>query len=210
MIFTDIVRKVGRQFGDTDNVVIGTSGTITNDFYDWINEGQLIIAKKTECLVTSLVQAASTFPVTFPVDCIRTARVIYGTVPLERIDIEDLDAKAVDLTARLSNPQFFYDRLRKLNLYPLQNASDATSVTWDYVAAPTAIDNTTQTLSIPAIYHDELYRFCLSRAYERNENRIAAMDTMTDFKERMGDAAENEYTKDDGYPIRRDDPWEDW
>src|SRR5882724_5954233 len=97
MLVSDITRKARRLFGDTsDQIVINQT-----DFYDWINEAQLLNVRKTHCLTNTVSTAASSFPLTLPADWVITKRVTYDTapeLPLKLADIEDLDAYSIDPT----------------------------------------------------------------------------------------------------------------
>src|SRR4051812_29184387 len=103
MLCSDIIRQVGRSFGDTNEIVITNA-----DIFDWINEAQLNICQKTECLKATVTYAANTFPHAYPTDFIRAIRVLYNNISLEEIQLKDLDSRGINLTTPNTNPQYYY------------------------------------------------------------------------------------------------------
>ena len=204
MLVTDIIRQVGRSFGDTDQIIVTNA-----DIFDWINEAQLKICQKTECLTTEVLYAASTFPHAFPADFIRTNRLLYGVVPLDEIGMNKLDDLGIDLTQR-NTPLFYFYKDRKFNLYPLQPTADTTVVTIGYVQQATIVAGLASTLDTPAVYHDEIIKYCLAKAHERNENASAMQAKMAEFNEGIHEDMDDNFNKTNAYPVIGDDPWEDW
>jgi hypothetical protein len=201
---TEIVARVSRLFGDTNKIVV-----IDADYINFINDAQLVIARSTECLTTIVTPAASAFPYALPADFMKIKRVVYGQVPLDMIQIEDLDTRAVDLTYR-NTPDFFYIRNRQINLFPLQASSDSTVVTIDYANIPVAISALANSLTLPDIYREDVVNFVLAKCHERNENFRSQQAVEEKLAASMAKGREDEYEKDDTYPIVRDDPIDTW
>lgn len=205
MLVSDIVRQVGRSFGDTDQTVI-----LNTDIFDWINEAQLKICQKTECLTSTVTYEASTFPHVYPVDFIRTIRLLYGNVALDEIQIKDLDSKGIDLSIANQLPVFYYYSDSKFNLYPLQPSADTTDVLLGYIRTAAKVTLLGDTPEIPVIYHDELVKYALAKAHERNENGQGFATKMAEFTEGLHENMDDSFSKTNSYPVIRDDPWEDW
>lgn len=207
MLASDIIRSVSRSFGDTDLIVC------TNpDYFDWINAGMTQIVKDTECLSTHATAAANTFPLAFPTNFLRIRRVIYGQIPLQYVDIEDLDDKQQNLSTQ-DVPVYFYVNLNKINLFPLQTTTDTTIVSYDYTSIPSVISTTNATLDLPNQYQDTLHNFVLAKARERNEDYRGVDYAMNRYKENIANDRDDTLSRDDSYPIIRDDPidaWYDW
>lgn len=203
-IGTDISRRVSRLFGDTDKIFV-----VDADYIDFINDAQRYIARATECLTTVVTPAASTFPWSFPADFIKIKRLVYGQVPMNYIDIEDLDAKSVNLTDR-ATPQFFYVDQRKINLFPLQPSADTTVVTVEYANIPATISALANTITIPDIYLEEIVNFVLAKTHSRNENYRAEEAAIQQVNAGMARDMDNTFQPDDTYPIVRDDPIDVW
>lgn len=198
-----LIRRVKRSFGDDGDVMLSNP----QDYLDWANEAQMRIVRETNCLTATLSQAASTFPVAYPADFLRLRRVLYGTVALQEINVEDLDAKAFDTTVK-DAPIFFYFLNNTIALYPTPLASDSTSVSLQYTKTPTSLALISDALTVPVHYHDDIVNWCLYRAHERNENWQAADHAMDLFNKALGLRVEDTVQVEDTYTIIRDDPYE--
>lgn len=208
MLVSDIARQVGRSFGDTDQVIIANT-----DMIDWINEAQLEICKKTECIITTTTAVASIFPLTIDVTIptfIRMKRMLYGALPLVELEITKLDDVQTDLGQRINTPQYYYFNGRTLNLYPLQQSNDATVITLQFVARPPLVSIVGDTPAIPEIYHKELVSYALAKSHERGENQAQYEKKMGEFEKNVNEDVDNEFNRSSSYPIIRDDPYGDW
>jgi len=201
---TDIVRTVSRSFGDTAKIFI-----VDADYLDFINAGQLKIARETECLTTTVTPAATSFPYALPTDFLKVKRVVYGQIPLPYVDIEDLDAKGQSLTDR-NTPQFYFFYDEKISLFPLQQTTDSTVVTIAYATIPAEVTSIADPITIPQRYTEDLHNFCLARAHERNENYRAQENVEAKLENSLAKGREDQYEQDDTYPVVRDDPLDNW
>jgi len=205
MNVTDIIRKTQRLFGDSSAEIIISP----QDIYDWINEAQLTIVRQTDCLTGTDTAALSTYPKALPVDWIKTKRVSYGTNPtqsLKLIEIEDLDNLNIDPASPVDSPMFYYHWAGQLRLYPMM--STALNVVHDYVKLPTTIISTATALTVPVSYHEDIVRFCVMRAHERNENWNAFRESKAIMQENSGLRTEEASLSDDDFFVVRDDPGE--
>lgn len=169
MQFDTLERKVRRLFGDENNIVIDRQ-----DIIDWANAAQVDIARTTMCLPFDVTAAANTFPKTLS-DMYSMYRMTYGTpaVPKTFITLEQIDAEALSGGAiAVGVPQRYYIRSNVINLWPVPATNDTTSITITYNRAPKEMllaDNP-PVLDVPVMYHEDIVRYCLARAYEKNEN----------------------------------------
>lgn len=201
-----ITRKVRRLFGDSvDEIIIQQE-----DIYDWVNEAQLKIVRDTHCLTKTAAAPAGTFPIGLPPDWIITKRVTYNGLPLKNIAIDDLDSLGVDPTKNNSNPDYYYIFAKQLRLYPDPLTADLVSVSHDYVCLPTEIAAVGTALDIPVSYHEDIVRFCIMRAHERNENWNAVAISQVAFDANAGNREEEASLQDDSFFVVRDDPEEAW
>jgi len=203
MDIATLVRKVQRSFGDDNQIFISEA-----DLLDWINDAQAQIARETSCITTTVSTAASNFPYTFPSDFIRVKILRYGTKPLVPVEVEDLDMKQYDLTQRGQECYFYYVENDKINLFPLQPSGDTTTVTFRYAALPTVVTAVGNSLTVPVQFHEDLVRYCLARAHERNENYRGMEIAMSEFQARISARKEDVDNPDDTWSVVRDDPWE--
>ena len=198
-----LIRRVKRSFGDDGDVMLSNP----QDYLDWANEAQMRIVRETNCLTGSVSRAANTFPLAYPADFLRLRRLVYGTVVLSEINIEDLDLKSFDTTVK-DTPMYFYFINNTIALYPTPVTSDTTVVTVQYSKQPTTLTLTSDVLTVPTHYHDDIVNWILYRAHERNENWQAADHASQMFEKAFGFRTEDINQTEDSYPVIRDDPWE--
>lgn len=205
MLVLTLIRKVQRLFGDTPNEVIINQ----TDMLDWIDEAQLQITRKTHCLTKSVTgQLANTFPLALPTDWIVGKRVVYGSTVLRFVEIDDLDANSSNATVPTDTPSVYYVFNKQINLYPNKGAADTTAVRLDYVCLPTVMASVATPMDVPVSYHEDIVRYCIMRAHERNEN-YKAQQTSSDTLEAYSGERLQESTNptEDNYVVR-DDPGE--
>ncbi len=205
MDVSDVIRKAGRRFGDSNNVLI-----LETDFIDFINDGQTAIAREVGPVVTTTSVAASTYPVAFATGYIRTERIDYGGYPLQMIDKDDLDDQKVDPSTNPDRPYFYYFFNNQTHLYPDPTSSDSTTVNHSYWGMPTTVVSTATALSIPEKYQEDLVTFVTARCHERNENWSMYSRLMDEFKAGISTRLEEAKVSDDSYPVIRDDYWDNW
>lgn len=206
MNVTDITRKTRRLFGDSaDEIVIQQA-----DIYDWINEAQLTIVRQTGCLTGTLSSALNTYPKALPVDWITTKRVGFGnnpTMSLKFIEIDDLDNLNIDPTMPLDTPMYYYHFAGQLRLYPM-TTGNTQNVIHDYTRLPTVVTGLATPLDVPVSYHEDIVRFCVMRAHERNENWNAFRESKAIMLETAGLRQDEANLSDDEFFVVRDDPGE--
>lgn len=206
MLPSDIIRKTQRLFGDSAAEII-----IDNtDIWDWINEAQLKINRETHCVTKSVTADASTFPKVLPTDWIVTKRLTYDNVPLTFVTIDDLDALQIDVSDPVDTPSYYYHFAKQLRLYPSLGLVDTIDIIHDYVCLPTTIIADNTPLEVPVSFHEDIVRFCIMRAHERNENYKAQEISQNILDEMAGLRKEEATLQDDDYFVIRDDPGEDW
>lgn len=203
MLVSDVIRRAGRLFGDSNNILISAA-----DFYDFINEAQTRIAQETDCLLTSVSSAASTYPKTLASDFMKVDRVLYGTKALDKINPEDLDALKLDATIT-GTPQFYYVFNGTLCLYPDATSTDTTTTPYYYTKTPTLVTAGSDALTVPLHMQEAVVTLVVMRCHERNENWRAAERYETQYLGLTGVRTDASQNPDDSYPVVRDDPF-DW
>ena len=201
MLFTTLERKVRRLFGDENNIVIDRQ-----DIVDWTNAAMVDIARTTQCLPTDKTQAANTFPVTLA-DFISMYRVTYGSAatPKTFTTLEQIDAEFVG-NAAVGIPLRYYVRGNKVYLHPTPATNDSTSVTLTYNRMPTELTlAATDPIDVPISYHEDLVRFCLARAYEKNENYQAQETSEASYQAGVNQRIWERNQADESFPFVRPD-----
>lgn len=204
MNLTTLVRKVQRLFGDNASEVVITQ----TDIFDWVDEAQLQVTRKTHCLTKSATGLlASTFPLTLPADWIMTKRLLYNKTVLKFVEIDDLDALSYDATVPVDSPSVYYIFNKQINLYP-NKPNDATPLQHDYVCSPTPIATISTPLDVPLSFHEDIARYCIMRAHERNENYKAQQISSDAFEALSGERLQEASNPNEDYYVVRDDPGE--
>lgn len=190
-----VIRKVQRAFGDSNEIVITKT-----DIVDWINEAQIEIVRETGYRSTSSATAASTFIGGKTIaDMLLCKSVTYDDRRLTLVG-DDYVFNLQMQEEAYDEPQYYYMQGISIHLWPEPEASDSTSVTVLYVDAPTDLADDTGTLDLPVTYHEDIVRFCIMRAHERNENFRASEKAEQQFKEHIGQRRFESHSQDDSYP----------
>lgn len=177
----EIGTRVKRQFGDESGVQL-----TDEDLIRYINDGcrQLILFNE-ELLqtlgTTSAVAGQQAYPL--PVDLLVLKSVTYQTpgdstfYKLSGLDFakfqEQIDGW--DGTAYgTSTPVTFMRYGDNLHLFPIPDVAGTNNIKIYYNRKPTDVDDVTDTPDIPVLYHEVLVKYCLSQAYEMDEDLDAA------------------------------------
>jgi hypothetical protein len=198
------MRKVQRLFGDDNNVILNDQ-----DIWDWIDEAQMQIIRKTHCLTKTATGAASTYPLNLPADYIMAKRITYGpnNDVLLPILIDDLDDADINPAGTNDSPAYYYIANKQVNLFPNKGSTDTTNnVSFTYVCAAAAITGTGIALDTPLSFHEDIVRYCVMRAHERNENYRAQDMSNTIFEGMSGERMHEATLNEDGFYVIRDDP----
>jgi hypothetical protein len=207
MDVSTVIRKAGRRFGDSNNVIIKEQ-----DFFDFINEAQEDICRHTGIIQVTSIENANSFPWTMPLTLIELERVIYGEKILPRVTVEALDEMVRDSVADVQpgEPLWFYTNIRSIYLYPTADSTDETQVSIQFTAHPTNVSSIANDLSVPAMYHNDIVTWCVMRCHEMNQNWTAKQAIYDEYRANMGTRLEEAQQIDDTYPVIRDDPADGW
>ena len=203
MLFDTLERKVRRLFGDENNIVIERQ-----DIIDWANSAMVDIARTTQCLPFDITQAANTFPATYD-DFISMYRMTYGTPASVKTftTLESIDSESVNNSAAVGQPKRYYIRGNRVYLYPTPELGDTTPVTVTYNRMPAELTLVAvDPLDVPISYHEDLVRYCLARAYEKNENYQAQETSDSTYKEGLAQRIWEKNQADESFPFVRPDP----
>lgn len=208
MNVTEVIRKTGKRFGDSANVMI-----LQADFIDFINEAQLQILRETNILTGSTTGAAYTAFLTglaLPTDLIEILRVLYNGIPLPKIEIESIDALGINVADHIDGPTYYYLVNNTMKLYPGARSGDTTVVTVEYSKTPAQIATTADPLTVPIVYHEDVVDWCVMRCHEVNQNYKAQEIALQEFHSNVGNRLDEAKVRDGTYPTIRDDPWDDF
>ena len=208
MQLTEIIRRVQRIFGDEDEVQISVQ-----DIISWVSDGQMEVARQTECLTKSLEFDFD--PITFtgfvlPADFIMEKRVTWSdgssVRALGKTTLMELDTYSVNSQSGVDHDVVLY-YLWGGDIYPWPVGTKAIAKAlklW-YVCAPDALSQMNDQLQIPLYMHEDLVRYALMRARELNEDVEQANAMGTELASRMVQSRSEAFNPfKDQYPVIRD------
>ena len=175
----DIINRVLRTFGDEGGAQISST-----DIIRWINDAQLDVIKDNENLLqatgtTDIVASTGTY--TLPVDIFRLIGIQYQGFNLKSLTFNEFNEYVNGYAAPSSlnpygpgEPEYYNIYNNTIKLFPIPSNSVTSGLTIYYTQRPTTIATTADSLSVPGEYHNAIVNYCLSQAYELDENYDAA------------------------------------
>jgi len=177
MLVADALRKIKRQFGDEYNVVI-----IDQDIYDWIHDAELDIIRSTSSNDLTIPVPSSSFPAVVP-DKVTIKRLSINNRALTNISLPQLDMMRMNIT-NTGTPLYWYFEGYKAYLYPVPDTAISVDIT--YVKTPdTMTDTGPNAFTVPEVFHEDVVKYCLARAHNKNQNFRAAEAEMEQYDRRV-------------------------
>jgi len=201
---TDIIKRVQRIFGDEDEVQIQVQ-----DIISWVSDGQMEIARQTECLTKSTEFDFD--PITFtgfilPADFIMEKRVTWVGRPLNKTTLTDLDQYGSNTGASNDQDvQMYYLWGGSIYPWPVGTSATVKALKLWYVCAPDPLTQMNDQLQIPLYMHEDLVRYAIMRARELNEDVEQATAMGVDLNTRLVQSRSEAFNPyKDQYPVIRD------
>lgn len=170
----DVIKDITRQFGDESEVQIDSA-----DIIRWINNGQReIVTNNTEInavkAVTDIVANQDSYPIlTDPAfkDLLTIRSIRYKEKKLRSITFQEAEEFMVTSTENAGGePELWYTYTGNIHLYPIPESPVEAGLSIFFTKAPARVTSSSDTLSIPDSYYNALVDYCLSKAYELDEN----------------------------------------
>lgn len=205
----DIITRVQRQFGDESGAQITTA-----DITRWTNDAMMDIVRKTECLEghkeTNAILNDGTY--TLPPDLMFLKRVTLDSRVLRRTRIQELDQIASDTdVAGSGTSDRYYLWGSVLTLWPNPSAAGTANLDIFYIKTPIAVVGTNDTPEIPIQMHEDIVRYCLTRAKELDDDQQGAAAIGAEYDSRLAQAMfEQKSQPVDSYPSVRLLSGDDW
>jgi hypothetical protein len=177
MEVADALRKIKRQFGDEYNVVI-----IDQDIFDWIHDAELDIIRSTADNDLTISVPSTAFPATIP-DKVNIKRLAIGNTALVSISLPQLDMMRLNTAVKGGTQYWFYEG-NKAHLWPMPETTTNINIT--YVKTPDTMDAVgPNAFTVPEVYHEDVVKYCLARAHNKNQNFRAAESEMEQYDRRV-------------------------
>lgn len=201
MFVSEIQSRVKNLFGDTAGVQITDAMTL-----EWINDGQLDIARKTECLEGSysINSVAGTMGYALPTDFFKDIRVTYDGMPMRKTTQGYMDtfwAGHEKTPVSQGTPIFYYFFAGQINIYPAPAANLTNGIVLNYVKIPAVLTGSAQTPEIPDEFHGNIVTYSHWRALQQDEQWPAADRLKQEYDEAvLSSIHDTHVTEKDSYP----------
>jgi hypothetical protein len=164
--------RVQRQFGDEYEVIFNE-----DDFYGWVYEAEVDIIRTTGNNSIVLDVATSAFPSSVP-DSVNIQRVSVNGKALQYVSKEEIDLIGIS-TIGDGTPRYWYKSFKQVYLYP-QDATSSQIVRITYNKIPTIMHGlpADNIFTVPQVYHDDVVKYCIARAHNKNHDMQAEKATM--------------------------------
>lgn len=199
----DVITAVKRQFGDTSGLQV-TDSNITA----WVSDAQREIvvnnAEVNQAMVQfNVVAGTSTYPILTSVPDMLIIHSLHFNGQLLNhmsfVKAQEFIIKSND-TSSSNNPSFWYEWAGVINFWPKPSLSITNGITIFYSKNPTEITSTSQVLSVPDSYFKAIVDFCMTQAYEMDDNSQMAQAKATQFETSMQKQANRQSSQDNTYP----------
>lgn len=188
----DVVTRVRRVFGDEAAVQVTDA-----DIIRWINDGQIEIVKNNDQALqkSDLIDlVAGQQQYTMPADffLLRSLRYKYSDMlsfsALKYKNMQQFD-DSVDgwdgSAFTQGHPKFFTMYEGKVLLFPIPDTSVTDGLKILYNQKPTDVASLSDALSLPLIYHNTIFRYCMWQASLLDEDHEPAVMYRGDFQDDM-------------------------
>jgi len=157
------LRRIKRQFGDEYDVII-----TDDDIYGWIYEAESDIIRNTGCNDTKLTVSSTSFPSNVPA-AVNIKRISISGKALQYISVAEIDLLGLSVVST-GGPGYWYKEKSEVCLWPV--AETAVNVEIHYNKVPNAMsgDPVVNVFTVPDVYHDDVIKYCIGRAHNKNNN----------------------------------------
>lgn len=192
-LVSEVITAVQRQFGDESGVQLENA-----DIIRWINDAQDIIVAKNKVL-----KAKSTTPAvagqaayTFPSDNIHQIESIhyngYRVPNMSFPEAEEQIFRSDPAAVSVGEPLLWYEWAGTFTFWPAP--SDTKNIDLYYTQRPTRVTASSNTLSVPDKYYQDVVRYCLQQAYEMDEDMQNSQAKGQQFDASLNEKSEEEHT----------------
>lgn len=195
MIVSDVIMRVRRIFGDEAAVQV-----TDDDIIRWVNDAQYEIVKNNDSALqktdfVSLVNGQSTYVLPTDLLLLRSLRfkytdmLSYSALRFKNMQEFDDSIDGWDGAVYLSAPPCFFTMYEgKAILFPTPDQSVTNGLKVLYSQKPTDVVLTSDTLTLPLIYHNTIVTYCLWQASlldDVNESAVMYKGTFQDDATRL-------------------------
>ena len=198
----DVKLRVSRAIGDDDKLIVTDA-----DMLRWINDGQLDVVRRTECLqgTYSTTTTLGTGAYNLPADYFLAKRVTLNNQVQRPTNINQVDDITSDsnLSGQTFNATSGYYYVFANQIYVDPNSTGGTLFI-QYVKLPATLTVDGDALTIPLHMHEDVVRYTLAMARERLDQGDEAMRSLGRYEARLAESRHDAaVTFADTYPAVR-------
>lgn len=192
-LVSEVITAVERQFGDESGVQVNSEDVIR-----WINDAQDIIVAKNKVLKakSSSSSVVGQAAYTFPSDNIYQVESIHYKgyrVPNMSFPEAEEHIFAADPLAQLTgDPQIWYEWAGTFTFWPTPQTAE--TIDLYYTQRPAKVTSTTDTLTVPDKYYQDIIRYVLQQAYEMDEDMQNSQIKAQQFEDSLNNMSEEDRT----------------
>lgn len=189
----EVMTAVKRQFGDESGVQLEDA-----DIIRWVNDAQDVIVAKTKVL-----KAKSTTPsvpgqtaYTFPSENIHQVESLHydgmRILNMSFAEAEEYVFSADPTQAMSGFPSIWYEWAGSFTLWPTPD--DVKSIDLYYTKRPARVTSSSDVLSVPDKFYQQVIQYVLQNAYEMDEDLANAQAKGQQFDQNINDFSEEDRT----------------
>lgn len=184
---SDITTYVKRQFGDESGVQITDM-----DIFRWIDAAQIKIVTETQPLKARAQTNAVAGQKDYDLNDLKIHQIEslhYDGERIEPMSFVEAERKIIadnQSPRRTGKPVLWYEWAGIISLWPIPDSGITNGITVYYTKMPNKIVSTTDLLSVPDKYFEALVSWCMSKAYELDEEFGQATEARNYFLQTIG------------------------
>ena len=190
---SEVMTAVKRQFGDESGVQVEDA-----DLIRWINDAQDVIVAKTKVLKAKSTSVAvpGQASYTFPSENIHQVESIhydgYRIPNMTFAEAEEYIFSTDPNQVALGQPALWYTWAGTFTFWP--SPGYAKNIDLFYTKRPTRVTSSSDTLSVPDKYYQDVIRYVLAQAYEMDEDMGSAQAKGKQFDDSINEFSEEDRT----------------
>lgn len=192
-LVSEVMTAVKRQFGDESGVQLEDS-----DLIRWVNDAQDVIVAKTKVTKakSTIAATANQAAYTFPSENIHQIESIHydsNRIPnMSFPEAEEYIFSSDPEQVAFGNPVLWYEWAGTFTFWPAPD--DTKNIDLYYTKRPARVTASTDLLSLPDKYYQDVVRYVLQQAYEMDEDLGNAQAKGQQFEASMNEFSEEDRT----------------
>lgn len=208
----DVMTEVKRTFGDEAAVQV-----TDDDILRWVNSAQREILVQNRILKaigsTDITAGVAQYDLS-GLNVVSIQSIHYLNRKLEFKTFQEAEEYIVSAdpdSTSTGDPVLWYEWAGQISLYPVPSSDAVAGLKVFYIKEPDALTTSTDRLSVPDAYYENIVQYCMAKAYELDEDNENSNFKLGQFNERLNLLAEQDnQPSQNTYPritIYEEDMW---